>query len=191
MAAAVVQPNSVRSPGDGQTAAAAPPGVRFGLRQMFKAITLTAIVAWALRSTSTSYEVFGLVHSGVVWLGLFVGAALTVPLLFWLRVRTIVWLWMIALVVFALSQTVLNRRLSSLRAEVASIIEYVDDYKLQHGLYPPDLSGYEFQRPKLAAYIEYRDAYPTTSYEIRWHPIHLEGIAHWYGADYGHYYEDD
>jgi hypothetical protein len=154
-------------------------------------ITCAAIVAWALQSTATCYEVYGLVDSTVVWVGVIIGAIASVPLLSVLRGRTIVILWMIALVAFALSQTVHTNRLAALRSEVAAIISYVDDYKLQHGLYPTDLSGYEFQRPVLAEYVEYHDAFPTTSYSIRWHPTHREDISHYYGADYGHYYEDD
>jgi hypothetical protein len=165
--------------------------VRFNLRRVFGAITYTAIAAWALRSTNSNYEVYGSVASGVVWIALIVGAIVTPLLLLILSGRSIVRVWMLALLAFALSQTVLDRRLSALRTEIGRIIAYVDDFKLQHGLYPTDLSAYEFQRPDLAEYIEYRDAYPATSYEIRWHPIKREGIAHWYGADYGHYYEDD
>lgn len=165
--------------------------VRFGLRQIFGALTYTAVVAWALRSTNTNYEVYGLVDSTIVWIALIGGAIVTLPLLFILRWRNIVRVWTLALVVFALSQTVLDRRLCALRTEVERIIAYVDDFKLQHGLYPTDLSAYEIQRADLAEYIEYRNAYPTTSYAVRWHPIHLEGIAHWYGADYEHYFEDD
>jgi hypothetical protein len=167
------------------------PAMRFGLRRLFEALTCTAIVAWAVNSSWTAYEVYGVVQSGFVWAAVVLGGIATLPLLFALRTRTVIRIWMIALVAFSLGQTVLTRRLSALQSEVASIIDYVDDYKLQHGLYPTNLSGYDFHRPDLASYIEYRDAYPTTSYEIRWHPIRLHGIAHWYGADYGHYYEDD
>lgn len=177
------------------SAASAPadsrPAVRFSLRRVFEAITYTAIAAWALRSTNSNYEVYGSVASGAVWSALIVGAIATPLLLLILSGRSIVRVWMLALVAFALSQTVLDRRLSALRTEIGKIIAYVDDFKLQHGLYPTDLSAYAFQRPDLAEYIEYRDAYPTTSYEIRWHPIKREGLAHWYGADYGHYYEDE
>jgi hypothetical protein len=174
-----------------QVAGTVPTTFRFGLRHLFEALTGAAIVAWAVMSYSTTYEVYGLVQSGVVWVAILLGAIATLPLLFVLRMRTLCRLWMLALVAFSLRQAMFAKRLAALRTEVAAIIEYVDNHKLQHGLYPTDLSGYQFIRPELASYIEYRDAYPTTSYEIRWHPIHLDGIAHWYGADYGHYFEDD
>jgi hypothetical protein len=164
--------------------------MQFGLRHLFEALTYVAIVAWGLQAYSTTYEVYG-TNAGIVRVAVFFGVIASMPLLLFFRARTIVRFGVAAVLAFSISQATYTRRLAALRTEVASIIAYVDEYKLQHGLYPTDLSGYEFQRPELATFIEYRDAYPTTSYEIRWHPIQREDLGHWYGADYGHYYEDD
>lgn len=165
--------------------------VRFGLRQLFVLTTFAAVAIWAAMSCSTTYHIYGAVDS-VAWIGVVLCCALLSPLLLLsAKTRVMFGLTTIALVAFSIYQTPLTWRLRALQTEVTSVIGYVDRFKLQHGLYPTDLSGYEFLRPELASYIEYRNAYPTTSYEIRWHPIPLDGIAHWYGADYGYYYEDD
>jgi hypothetical protein len=191
MATVQVQPDAVPPLIGDQADARESSVLRFGLRRLFEALTYTAIAAWALRSSSTSYEIHGYPPWATVFFGVTVGAIVALVLLPVLRIQTIVRLAMIALVAYALNQTVLSRRLAALRGEIESIIAYVDAHKLQHGLYPADLTGYQFNRPELAEYIEYRDAFPTTSYEIRWHPTHAQAISHWYGSDYGHYFEDD
>jgi hypothetical protein len=179
---------SVRSP------VAARPAVRFGMRHLFEIMTYVAIAAWTVQGSATYYDVYGdvqFIRFFVVG-GLIGGASLTVLLwVFLFRVRTLCRLWMVVLAALALRQTILTHRLAALRAEVESIIDYVDAYRVDGGPYPADLSQYRFHRPELAPYIEYRDAYPVTSYEIRWHPIAVDGIAHWYSPDFGHYYEDD
>jgi hypothetical protein len=175
------------------TPVAARPAVRFRLRRLFEVMTFVAIVAWAVQGSATFYEVYGKgAHIRAVVIGGLVFAA-SVPVLLVLRYRiwTVCRCWTIVLAVFALRQTMLTHRLAALRHEVDSIIEYVDEYRVDGGPYPTDLSQYRFHRPELAQYIEYRDAYPVTSYEIRWHPVAFNGITHGYSPDFGHYYEDD
>jgi hypothetical protein len=179
-------PLSVPAPG------AAPSAVRFGLRRLFEIMTYVAIAAWAIQSYATLYEVYGAARAAFIAFFGGVICLVSVPLLMLvMRARTAIRILMIVLVAFSLRQTVLTKRLAALRQEVAAVIDYVDKYRVNGGPYPTDLSQYRFHRPELAAYIEYRDAYPVTSYEIRWHPIALDGIAHWYSPDFGHYYEDD
>jgi hypothetical protein len=190
MARRAVQTDATFTPTTAPATDAVARSFRFGLGQLFETLTCAAIVVWGLQASATAYHVYG-IDSVWVWAVVCLGALASFPLMYMVPVRTIICVWMAVIVVFALSQTLYSKRLAALRTEVANIIAYVDDFKLQHGLYPTDLSGYEFQQPDLAEYIEYRDAYPTTSYEIRWHPIHLHGIAHWYGADYGHSYLGD
>ena len=75
------------------------------------------------------------------------------------------------------------RWMDLLQPEVERVIEYVESYKATHGQYPADLAAYSFERNDLRAYIHYAppsDSRFPTMYEIRYHPTHIEGIAHWY-----------
>lgn len=185
-------PTAVASlPESPRVARSAPPAIRFGLRQLFEVTTCVAVVVWALQSSAAYYQVFGgAALSSLAFIAL-TGAAGLLVLSFVVRARTVCRLAVLALALFAMRQAHWTHRLAALRREVDSIIAYVDAYKLQRGVYPADLAQYEFRRPDLAPLVEYRDGFPNTSYEIRWHPVAQDGVAHWYGSDYGHYFEDD
>jgi hypothetical protein len=91
-------------------------------------------------------------------------------------------------------------RWNRLEAEVPLVVAYLEEFKSDRGDYPQDLSGYPFRYPDLREYVTYfvgdANDYAMSNppqYRIRYHPIHVDGIAHWYwhGKDNGYWYEDD
>jgi hypothetical protein len=97
-------------------------------------------------------------------------------------------------------ESILIQRLQHLTTEVARIVTYVETFKTSHGQFPQDLSGYEYLRPDLQGYIAYSPPaaavsnganFGMNSYQIRYHPTKIEGIAHWYFGDHGYWFEDD
>ncbi len=165
---------------------------QFGLRTLFAGTTFVALAAWAAASCGSLYEIYGDVASKAIpLLGAFT-FLVTTPMLIVERTRR--WWyrsWVVIFVAFSLRQSVLVRRLAELRVEVAEVVRYVDAFEAEQGRFPNDLSQYEFQHPHLADYIEYELTLPI-AYAIRWHPVPIYGISHWYyGPGNGHYFEDD
>jgi hypothetical protein len=168
---------------------------QFRLSHLFIGTTFVAIVVAASTLLPSLYYTYGAI--GAAFLGLLFCLFAIVCggcLLFRrLRVPTFV-VCVVVCTLLIYHQSVLNRRLDQLHAEVAHIVSYVNTYKSAHGEFPRQLSGYEYQRPELQTYIKYSPPggpYGSTSYVIRYHPTENDGIGHWYFGDQGYWFEDD
>jgi len=170
--------------------------VQFRLSQMLVAMALLALIVVDVVYWPSLYVTEGDIGQLAI-------AALLV--IFWLvaafcfmlfpRLRTaIVCIVGLICFVFATRQFSVMRRMDMLQPEVERVIEYVESYKTTHGQYPADLAGYSFERNELRPYIRYSppsdSRYPAI-YEIRYHPTHIGGIAHWYNPVTGFWFEDD
>jgi hypothetical protein len=94
---------------------------------------------------------------------------------------------------FCFRQSILVQRLRDLKVEVIRINSFVEQYKVENGQYPKDLSGYKFERPDLTQFIAY---YPDDvgssslfdSYWIRFHPCQDEWLFPFHGLGIYHAY---
>ena len=81
MATAVANPDASTPPSKPHSVESAILVVRFGLRRLFEALTYTAIVAWALSSTTTTYDVYGFAPMATELVGVALGGIVTLLLL--------------------------------------------------------------------------------------------------------------
>jgi hypothetical protein len=167
--------------------------MRFRIRHLLIAMVVVAFGVCGIHASRNVYELYGDLETALIpALGGFLLLG-TAPVLFFPRARK--WWcasWIVALSCFIWRQEQLSRRLAVLRSDVDDVISYAESYRKDHGEYPLDLSGLKLKHPDLAEFIDYRttSAYVKT-FEVRWHPLRIEGIAHWYAPEYGHYFEDD
>lgn len=77
-------------------------------------------------------------------------------------------------------------RLNFLESEAKRIIAYAQTTKLRIGSYPPDLSGYQFQR----AWTASRFTYSPAEFRLGWWVVQ-PGVSHWYTPKGGFGYYPD
>jgi hypothetical protein len=168
----------------------------FGLRHLFTALAIVGAVLLNLRALRGVYETYG----GVGGVGSYFLSILVVlcTALFG-SIRRLRKISVVVLLVFCLCLSYMQltpmRRLTLLNVEVPRIVRYVEDYNTSHGEYPNSLDEYVFENPEISSFVRYdKPGFGYGSgdpYSIYYHPIHTEGIGHWYGKKLGYYYEDD
>jgi len=88
-------------------------------------------------------------------------------------------------------QLVLGRRLLLVEREVAGIVAYAWRTKCETGIYPLDLSGYEWRDPTIKPYIQdYRLDEAPEGFTVTWR-IGTENTSHWYSSSSGWGYYPD
>jgi hypothetical protein len=177
------------------------PRLQFRLSDLIAATALVAgILASAIYLPST-YKTHGAVGSGLVALPIVLAWIVGAVGFCFRRLRVpAVIVTLLVCGAFSFRQARLMQRLRQLEVEVPRMVAYVEKYKSEHGGdCPDDLSGYEFERPELAAYMRYtppRLYHPTKNpdalpYQIHYHPRQSKDVSHWYLSSGGYWYDDD
>ncbi len=168
------------------------PGFKFRLSHLLTAVAVAAVCLTALALSTSLYEVYGAVRSVAYDLILVVLVLTVLAGVSFKRFRLPVLVAAI-LVCAGLGwrHAVLLRRLHNLKAEVARIVVYVDQYQSDHGQPPADLSDYSYEHPVLRNFIEYGPAPPGISYQIWFNPTGERSYGHYYYSGFGYSFEDD
>ncbi len=90
---------------------------------------------------------------------------------------------------FGIRQVTLGRQLQTLRQEVTRVVAYVENYKVERGRFPADLSGFKYQRPEFQKQIEFGLDPDGTSYYLWFNPAGEPNVGHYYYSTYGFWRE--
>ena len=166
--------------------------IQFSIHSALLWTAFVAVACWAAITCRSLHGLYGDLISGfMLTLGL-LALLFTSPFVVATRTRR-AWMvfWMGAMILFSAGHAVLSARLQKLHAEAASVVKYAHAYHAKHGMYPDDLSGFNFSDPALQPYLRYDGRRNRREFAVTYHPVQTGSVLYWYTPKDGYWLDDD
>ena len=150
------------------------PSIRKSVPSIFIiGIVFQVVAAWL------SYENYGASYSSLLWI-IMVATNLVLIALFSNKLRNILFaLWVLLFVGIVPQQFYTEYKRMRIKDESNSILAYLENKKEQTGVFPKNLSGYEYQDVTTKNYIVYENK-GNADYQLRYHTGAPASAMHFY-----------